>query len=540
MTSSMKKLVFLTLAFVLIVGMLMAGCGGGTATSSVPATTGQYGGTLRIIASSGPQMMSYVPVMGPGDRSIIFPAAEALVDTTTDRGGFTTGVEPVLAESVDVDAVALTITFHIRHGVLFHDGSELTAEVARWNLQQVIDAGAMPYMDYYKEMKVTDTYTLVIYMKSYNNQMMPTWGWWTAMYSKAAWDAAAGGDVEKGKEWARTHIVGTGPFSLKDFQRDVSITWIKNANYWRKGRPYLDGISVQIIPDSVTAQAAFEAGEADVWGAPASAAVDLITKGYVKQSGWPMLPWGIWPNTANADSQMNNKDIREAVEYAIDKEGIANAIGHGLYAALKSLPPPGEWGYDANLGRSYDPQKAKDLLSAAGFSTTKPCKVTLLTTNAFGPDPIDACTMVKQNLDAVGFEVTIDVADAGRYFGTAYGKGNIPGADVDMLWYFAGGEDTNYLQTYIRWFSNDPFTWISFLGRTDEQKTLDKQAMAAAEVKDQIDMASTVMKYMINNAYIIPVYGAVAYVIQQKYVHSTQYSQGFVRWQTEEVWMGAH
>jgi ABC-type transport system substrate-binding protein len=559
----MKKLIFLCLVFVIIGGMLLVGCTQEeTTTTSTTTTTKtttttttttsttttststvqqpEYGGTLRIIASSGPQLLSYVPLMGPGDRSAIFPAAEALVDTTTDRGGFTTGVEPVLAESVDVDPVGLTITFHIREGVYFSDGSELTSYVAQWNLQQVIDAGAMPYMDYFSRFDTPDSHTLIIEMTKYNNQMMPTWGWWTAMYSKAAWDTASGGDLETGKEWARTNIVGTGPFILQDFQRDVSMTWVKNPNYWREGRPYLDGIQVTYIPDSVTARAAFEAGDADIWGAPAKDAVELIAAGYYKQSGWPMLPWGIWPNTTNPDCIMNNKNIREAVEYAIDKDAITQAIGHGLFASLKSLPPEGEWGYDADRGRSYDPNEAIALLSAEGYSTSNPCQVTLLTTNAFGPDPIDACTMVKQMLDAVGFEVTIDVADAGRYFGTAYGKTNVPPADSDMLWYFAGGEDTNYLQTYIRWFSNDPFTWISYLGRTAEQLDMDEQAMAAESIEDQIFWCGQVMDYMADNALIIPVYGSVAYVIQQTYVHSTEYSQGFVRWQTEEVWMEVH
>jgi ABC-type transport system substrate-binding protein len=527
-------------------GTLFASCGKEATTtsptSSPTSTAGQpqYGGTLRIIASTGAQMLSYVPVMGPGDRSVIFPAAEALIDTTTQRGAFASGVEPVLCESVDVDAQNLTITYNIRQGVYFSDGSELTADVARWNLQQVIDAGAMPYMDYFEAMRVTGKYTLVIDMTAYNNQMMPTWGWWTAMYSKAAWDAASGGDLETGKEWARTHIVGTGPFVLKDYERDVSITWEKNPNYWREGRPYLDGIEVTIISDAVTARAAFEAGDGDTWGAPPLDAQELIAMGYVKQSAWPLLPWGLWPNTANPDSKMADKNIREAAEYAIDKAGITQALGHGMYKTVKALPVEGEWGYDASRGRSYDVQRAKDLLAAAGYSTSNPLKVTILVTNAFGPTPIDACTAIKTNLDAVGFDVTVDVADAGRYFGTAYGKDNIPAADIDFLFYFAGGMDSNYLQTYIRWFSYDPFTWISFLGRTNEQIALDKQAMAALEVSDQVELCSQVMDYMSDNCLIIPVYGSVAYVIQQPYVHSTQYTQGFVRWQTEEVWMDSH
>jgi peptide/nickel transport system substrate-binding protein len=550
--NNMKRLLFITIVLIVIGGGLLASCGEPTPTASPTAspttsptatpTSGgpEYGGILRIIATSGPQMLSYVPVMGPGDRSIIFPAAEALVDTTTERGEMSSGVEPVLCEKVDVDEVNLTITFHIRKGVYFSDGSELTAEVARWNLQQVIDAGAMPYMDYFKGFQTPDNYTLVIELTKYNNQMMPTWGWWTAMYSKAAWDKASGGDLEKGKEWARTNIVGTGPFILKSFERDVSLTWERNPNYWREGRPYLDGIEVTIIPDAVTARAAFEAGDADIWGAPPKDAQELINKGYVKQSAWPLLPWGLWPNTANPDSKMANKSLREAVEYAIDKEGITLAVGQGMYKTLKALPVEGEWGYDPNRGRDYDPQKAKDLLAAAGYSASNPCKINILLTNAFGPTPIDACTMIKQNLDEVGFEVTLDVADAGRYFGVAYGRENPPAADQDFLFYFAGGMDSNYLQTYIRWFSYDPFTWISYLGRTDATTAMEKQAMAALEIPEQVEWIGKLMDNMTENCLIIPIYGSVAYVIQQPYVHSTQYTQGFVRWQTEEVWMEKH
>jgi len=478
--------------------------------------------------------------MGPGDRANIFEGAEALLDTTSARGEMAGGVEPVLAASFEVDQASLTITYHIRKGVLFHDGSELTAEVAQWNMQQCIDAQNMPYIDFFKGFRSPDKYTLIIDMKQYNNQMAATWGWWTAMYSKAAWDAASGGDLAKGKEWARAHLVGTGPFILKDFQPDVSMTWVKNPNYWQKGKPYLDGIDVKIIPDPVTARAAFEAGEGDVWGASAKDAVELIAKGYFEQVAWPVLPWGLWPNTANPASKMSNKSVREALEYAINKEAITKAIGHGLYKTLKSLPWEGEMGYDPASGRSFDVAKAKELLASAGYSASNPCKVTLLTTNAFGPDPIDACTMVKQMLDTVGFEVTIDQADAGRFFGTAYGKANVPAADQDLLWYFAGGCDTNYLQTYVRWFSTQPFTYVSYLGRTDTQAAMDNTAMGVTTLAEQEVQCKKAMHYIIDNALVIPVYGFPGYVIQQKWVHSTQYTTGFTRWQTEIVWMDKH
>lgn len=532
----MKKLLIITFVLFLSLGVLFASYGKTTAETKQPVS----GGVLRIIQASGPQVLSYKPIMGPGDYVATYPGTETLVSTTSERGEMAAGSEPVLCESVDVDAKNLTITFNIRKGVYFHDGSELTAEVAAWNLQLCIDVKNLPYLDFYKKMEIVDKYTLVIHMTQYNNQMMPTWGWWTPMVSKKAWDKASGGDLNKGIEWARTHLVGTGPFILKEFKPDVSMTWVKNPNYWRKGRPYLDGIEFKYISDPVTARMAFEAGQADAWGAPAKDAKELIDKGYKQEVSWALLPWGIWPNTANPDAKMNNKDLREAVEYAIDKKAIAQAIGHGLFKSLKSVPWEGEWAYDPNRGRPYNPEKAKALLAANGYSASKPCKVNLLLTNAFGPDMIDACTMAKRYLDAAGFEVTLDVADPGRFFGVELGRNNVPKADQDLCWYFAGGCDTNYLQTYVRWFSTQPFNWVSFMGRTPEQAAMDRQAMGVTTIPEQIEWTGKLMDYIIGNALNIPVYATPAYYIEHPYVHSDRYDAGLTRWQTEEVWMEKH
>ncbi len=493
----------------------------------------QYGGVLRILAPNGPQVLSYVPEMGPGDHAAVFPAGERLMETTGDKT--TAGVEPVLAEKVDEDPVNLKITWHIRKGVKFHDGTELDADVVRWNFQQIIDAKALPHQELIKDMKVVDKYTLVMELKDYSNQLVPDWGFWPVITSKAAYDKASGGDPAKGKEWARSHIVGTGPFTLKEWKRDVHIIWEKNPNYWRPNRPYLDAIEVRYIPDPATCKAMMLAKEADVWGAPPRDQADLLKQGFNRQSSWPALGWCIWPNTANPESKWMNKKLREAVEYAIDKAPIAKALGFGLYKPLKSLPPEGEWGYDANYDpRPYNPEKARQLLKEAGYPSG--LKIKLLTP-VFMPEAKDACTAIKQYLEEVGFQVTVDLADPGRFFGTVYVKQ--PGPDQDLAWWISG-RDSNYLQSYMRWFSTEPFTLLSFLGRTPEQAKLDQEAQKLTDVKAMQAMTRKCMRYLTDNALIIPVYDAPVSVMQQPWVHSTQYEQGFTRWQTEEVWMEKH
>lgn len=497
--------------------------------------TPQYGGVLRMLAAYGPQVMSYVPAMGPGDHSAIFPAGERLLDTNIERQT-AGGVEPVLAEMVDEDAKNLKITWYIRRGIKFHDGSDLDAEVVRWNFQQILDVKALPYAKYLKEMKVVDKYTLVFYLTEYSNQLVPSWGWWPVITSKAAWDKASGGDLEKGKEWARTHIVGTGPFILKEYKRDVHMIWEKNPNYWRQGRPYLDGIEVRFIPDPATAKAIMLAGEADAWGgAPARDQKDLQNKGFKIQSAWPALGYSIWINTATPGTKWKDKRLREAVEYALDKDAITQAVGFGLYRPLKSLPPEGEWGYDPNYNpRPYNPEKARQLLADAGYANGLKIKFLV---PFFMPGAKDAGAAIKQYLEDVGFQVDLDMADPGRFFGTIYWK--TPGLDQDLAWWITG-RDTNYLMTYMRWFSTEPFTDQSFLAHTPEQIEMDKQAQKLTDVKEQEKITGKLVRLITDDAMVIPVFDPPAATIQQPWVHSTQYEQGFVRWQMEEIWMEKH
>jgi len=142
-----------------------------------------------------------------------------------------------------------------------------------------------------------------------------------------------------------------------------------------------------------------------------------------------------------------------------------------------------------------------------------------------------------QYLNAAGFQIELDVADPGRFFGTI--NNTPPGPDQDLhLW--ITGKDTNYLMTYMRWFSTEPFTDLSYLGHTPEQAAMDKEAQKLTDIKDQEAITKKLMRYLMDNALLIPLYDPPAAAIMQPWVHSTEYEQGFVRWQTEEVWMEKH
>jgi peptide/nickel transport system substrate-binding protein len=400
------------------------------------------------------------------------------------------------------------------------------------DLQLMKDAGRLQFADKLKSIEKLDNYTVKLNYTEYNNMYMWSWGW-TAIHSKTAWDKSSGGDLAKGKEWARANVVGTGPFMLKEFKRDTHLIWMKNPNYWRKGRPYLDGIEVRYIPDPVTASAMMQAKQADYWmQSPTKDQKDLESKGFIRVSSWPGMPWSIWPNTADPNSKWNDKRLRLAIEYALDRPALAKALGFGYYKPLTMLAPEGEWGYDPNYpARNYDPAKAKQLLAEAGYPNG--LKAKLLVSN--NPVDVNAGTAIKQYLDEAGFQIDADVADPGRFYGTVWGYK--PAPDLSFMW---SGRDLNYLVTYLAWFSSDPFTNLSYLGHTPEQEALDKEAKKIPDVAGQKAMIKKIIKYMTDEARIIPVFDAPAASIVAPYIHTTQFSQGFVRWQTEEVWMEKH
>ncbi|MBA7630729.1 hypothetical protein ES703_38253 [subsurface metagenome] len=311
--------------------------------------------------------------------------------------------------------------------------------------------------------------------------------------------------------------------------------WDKFEDYWQEGLPYLDGVLVTYIPDPVTAKAMMEAGEADILGGTTTIdQIDLVKKGFQKISGWVGLVYSIWPNTSDPDSVWNDVRLRYALDYAIDKQAIADAIGMGEYIPLFQLSPSTEWGYDPNYAeRRYDPDKAKALLAEAGYPDG--LKTTLILQNT--PTGIDACTAIKQYLDAVGIETELDVADPGRFFGTVWGVAQ-PG--LSFMW---SGMDITNMMTYQRWFSTDPFTDLVYLGHTEEQAKLDQEALLIPDRAGQVAGTERLYKYMNDGAYLVPVYQQPMATITAPYVHwdgPTQWEQGFVRHQFEIIWMDPH
>src|ERR1017187_6142494 len=224
---------FILLVSLLLVGTLaLAACGGGsTTTTKSPSTNAgpaKYGGTLRIAAPSPGQNIGW-PAEMTGGGTIAQSYYETLL--RSDQNGKLYGW---LAESYSVAKDKKSITFHIRKGIKFSDGSDLTAAVVKWNLAQyptlpgaaaagppgAAPAGGAPAKAPApgSNIVVVDPYTVRVNFKTWDNTIPAAFGdVLPTLYivSKAAYD-------KHGQAWITTHPVGTGAFTVASFSADAS------------------------------------------------------------------------------------------------------------------------------------------------------------------------------------------------------------------------------------------------------------------------------------------------------------------------------
>lgn len=381
--------------------------------TTAPTTTevNKYGGTLKIILIAGPQTPGGVPaeIFGPDATSSQF-CMEPLL-----RGDNKGGVVPWLAESYKLADDVKSVTFTLRKGVKFHDGTDFNAAAAKWNLDNYIKS---PTNQYWASAEVIDDYTIKVTFRAWVNTII------NSFTGNGAWMVSPTAFEKNGIDWARNNPVGTGPFKFLSFQRDVSYKVVRNADYWQKGKPYLDGIEIDYIADPMTQRAAMEAGEAHMLQLePGKMAKDLENLG-LKTYFQLVTVYSLLPDSAHTDSPYANQKVREAVEYCLDREAMAKAFSYGYWSAQYQIPYAASPIYNPNfsLARKYDVDKAKQLLTEAGYPQG------FTTTILVNPAIVnhDIAVALQSNLAAIGIKAELSFpANMGKFIGDSNSLNNV-------------------------------------------------------------------------------------------------------------------
>lgn len=438
-------------AAVVAVSLALAACGSNSAGNSNPAPTAPRPSigaapatppSIGLSPTSAPSPAAVKVKMG-GTLSVGLGADAVNLDsikssTTSDAYVESLVTEPLftvdanfkvvgnLVDSVD-NPDATSYVFHLHPGIKFQDGTAFDAEAVRWNLQRHIDNKASVRNGDVKQiagMEVVDPLTLKIALDApYAPFLSKLIGGAGFMYSPATYQKL-GADKIAGD----LTDIGTGPFKFVSWQHDQQIVLARNPNYWRKDEngvqyPYLDGVVLRPIRDENTRLVNLQTGDLDYIEAPPPKDIKALQSN--SDITYKQIPgFGLDLIALETEKEpFNDKRVREAFAYAIDRQQIVDNAYFGLRVAGDTEIPGTVAGAVSGPYLKQDIAKAKELLQQAGkqsvsFSLQFPGSSPVYTQEA---------ELIKDQVQDAGFDVQLQPVDFAALVGNAT-KGNYQAA----------------------------------------------------------------------------------------------------------------
>lgn len=528
----MKMRKFLLTAMLMVVGgLLLVG----------QATAQKSGGVLQAVHRGNPPSLSIHqeatistvwPVM-PVYNNLVYYDWKQKVDSPSS-------IKPELAKSWKWSKDGKKLTFKLNKGVRWHDGKPFTS------------------------LDVKDTFDIVRGASSRRMKLNPRKLWYFNVQ-----DITTNGDHEvtfvlkrpqpgllsmlatgyspvhpahMAPNDLRTTAMGTGPFKLKEFLRDQSFTLEKNTDYFRKGRPYLDGINYVIIKSRSSRTAALQAGQVDIafpteTNVAAWKTLRSAVPGMVFQKVSQSVHDNIVMNTRKAP--FDNLKLRLAVNLSLDRRAMIKSVHQGgaLPGGANIPPPYSVWGLpEKELNKlpgfgnpAKNKAEAKKLLASQGYSTSKPLKVTV-STRAIAIY-VDTAVWVIDQLKQVGIEGTLEQVETGNWhakvarrdFQIAVNLTGVGPDDPDANFYenYACGSQRNYSD-----YCNDEV--MKMFDRASQETNAKKRKKLIFEIdkKLQMEVARPILAHRLD-------YYAHWPYVKNLTAHNSAYNYG----RMENVWL---
>ncbi len=439
----MKKALMLLLVLLMGGSFLFAS---GDKESNDKASSSKEGGVLVFARSND------AVGLDPGtedDGESFYPIRHIYEGLVAFKPG-TTEPEPRLAESWEVSADGLTYTFHLRSGVKFTDGTPMNADAVVYSFERqfkedhpAYDQGPWKYWGYMSMSDIVDSVVALDDMTVQMNLQKVEAPLLNNLSMEFAVIVSPTASAKYGDDF-KNNPVGTGPYKMVSWTKGDSIVLEKNADYWGENI-FLDRIIFKVIPDATARWLALQKGEVDIIDLPspedldairADANVDLV-------SGAGLNVGYLAMNTAK--KPFDNKLVRQAINYAINKDDIIKGVYGDSGQAAKNPIPPTMWGYNDDIvPYEYNPAKARELLAKAGypngFSTTL---WAMPVVRPYNPNAKKMAEVMQEQLKAVGITAEIvsyewgtylDKTDNGEHDMALLGWGGDNGDPDNFLW----------------------------------------------------------------------------------------------------------
>ena len=481
----MKKLLAST-------ALMLALCGPALAQEYTPDPNAKQGGA--IVMTYKDDVATLDPAIGYDWQN--WSMIRSLFDGLMDYVPGTTDLRLGLADKYDISADGLTYTFHLRAGVKFHNGREMTADDVKYSLDRVtLPATQSPGSGFFSAIKgydamvggtatslegvtVVDPLTVKIELSRPDATFLHVMAInFSAVVPKEAVEAA-NGDFGK-------MPVGTGAFKMKEWTLGQSLVFERNTDYWRAGEPYLDQITYEFGQEPVVALLRLQNGEIDIPGdgIPPAKFTEVmgdpvqkarVVTGDVLHTGYI---------TMNVTTPPFDKvEVRRAVNMAINKDRVVQVVNNRAVPATQPLPPAMP-GYTTDYaGYPFDVEGAKKLLADAGYPDGFETDLYAMNTD---PNPRIA-QAIQQDLAAIGIKANIlslaqaNVIEAG-------GAGTAPMIwSGGMAWVADFPDPSNFYGPILGCAGAEPggWNWAKYCN-----PELDAAAVAADSMSDPAMMA---------------------------------------------------
>jgi peptide/nickel transport system substrate-binding protein len=501
------------------------------ATSATPTTTAapKTGGTLRIGTGVDAVYLGNPPLQTTVQD---FVTSKTCVESL-GRYDSSGQMVPWLADNWKTDATAKTITVTLKKGITFQDGTPFNAQAVKWNLDRFF-AAKRAELPAGTTADVVDDYTIKLTLPDWNNTAIIGMGYFAGpQISPIAWQKTADNDKDR-DAWVNSHPVGTGPFMFTSWNKTVKQVYTKYSGYWQKGKPYLDSIEWDFFADPTVMQAAYLNKEIDeIYILPPLSARDLKASGnniVELKTGLGLQLTSIWYNSAIPTSPFANLQVRQAISYAVDPKPIVDTLYYGYATPLTQWAVPTSQWYNPNYkGYSYDPDKAKQLLAAAGYAGLHTHMLVLNTS-----DTVNVATALQGMFTKAGMTVDLDTADNARYR-----QLTSPGGSFDAMCLASQRADSDPAMIFPRNLSDSGVIMNKTIIHPAQ---IEKLLVDARQAPDQASKKAVIwnLQQVIFGDYCIftPLFVPSGICVKQSYVKNDGLMDiEYTQWTPEDAWL---
>ena len=309
------------------------------------------------------------------------------------------------------DVSPTTWRFNLRKGVTFHNGEPFNAECVKFSFERIYAPDSKSrnkgFFSTIDSIKIIDDYTIDVITKK-PDPILPA-------RLAHLWIIPPKYYKEVGPANFSQNPVGTGQFKFVKWIKDDRIILERNENYWDGAHKTIKELDFRCIPETQARLAALETGEGDIaTNIPPDLAKRVSTKGKFEFRSTPVARVIHLQLSTNRESPLLNKKVRQAINYAVDKDSIIKHILEGYGEKLSSISPKLVFGYDTSLKPyPYDPKKAKQLLSEAGYPNGFEIEMNS-PTGRYMRDK-EVCQAIAGQLSKVGIKVDLKMVEWATY-----------------------------------------------------------------------------------------------------------------------------